>query len=161
MYRDLAQWSGIRHPVLKQGTSIREVVRETGISRKTMRKMLRHPLPQPTGRESRGILSSDRIRPQCGACSTETRHPPSARLSIKAIYEHIRDEDGFRGGYSTVKAYVRRSRPTWAASGNTPTTCWLPWKGTRDRLPVSVAARGSARYLARFAPSGSSPKPVG
>jgi hypothetical protein len=25
---------------------------------------------------------------------------------VKAIYEHIRDEEGFRGGYSTVKDFV-------------------------------------------------------
>jgi hypothetical protein len=32
--------------------------------------------------------------------------PPRARLSVRAIYEHIRDEEGFRGGYSTVKDFV-------------------------------------------------------
>lgn len=45
MYRDVAQWSGIRRRILEQGTPIRQVVRETGISRKTVRKMLQHPLP--------------------------------------------------------------------------------------------------------------------
>jgi hypothetical protein len=33
--------------------------------------------------------------------------PPSARLSIRAIYEHIRDSEGFRGGYSTVADFLR------------------------------------------------------
>jgi hypothetical protein len=28
MYRDVAQWSGIRDPVLRKGISIRQVVRE-------------------------------------------------------------------------------------------------------------------------------------
>jgi hypothetical protein len=32
--------------------------------------------------------------------------PPRARRSVRAIYEHIRDEEGFRGGYSTVKDFV-------------------------------------------------------
>ena len=36
--------------------------------------------------------------------------PPSARVSAKAIYEHIRDEEGFRGGYSSVKDYVRHDQ---------------------------------------------------
>src|SRR5665811_1670684 len=35
------------------------------------------------------------------------RDSPRARLSARAIYEHIRDEEGFRGGYSTVKDYAR------------------------------------------------------
>ena len=45
MYRDVAQWSNIRHRVLVKGISIRQVVRETGISRETVRKMLDHPTP--------------------------------------------------------------------------------------------------------------------
>ena len=33
--------------------------------------------------------------------------PPSARLSIKAIYNRIRNEEGFRGNYGSVKDYAR------------------------------------------------------
>ena len=33
--------------------------------------------------------------------------PPSARLSVKDIYERVRDEEGFLGGYSTVSDHVR------------------------------------------------------
>jgi hypothetical protein len=40
MYRDLAQWTSIRSRVLRKGALIRQVVRETGISRQTVRKML-------------------------------------------------------------------------------------------------------------------------
>lgn len=47
MYRDVAQWSDIRDRVLRNGVSIQKVARETGISPKTVRKMLNHPLPQP------------------------------------------------------------------------------------------------------------------
>jgi hypothetical protein len=48
MYRDVAQWSGIRDQVLRKGVSIRQVVRETSISGKTVRKMLDLPLPERT-----------------------------------------------------------------------------------------------------------------
>jgi hypothetical protein len=37
--------------------------------------------------------------------------PTAARLSIRAIYEHIRDTEGFRGGYNTVRDYVRSIAP--------------------------------------------------
>jgi transposase len=37
--------------------------------------------------------------------------PLSTRLSVKAIYEHIRDIEGFDGGYSTVKDYIQRIAP--------------------------------------------------
>lgn len=47
MYRDVQQWLYIRSLVLEQGKAIKQVVRETGISRKTVRKMLANPLPPP------------------------------------------------------------------------------------------------------------------
>jgi transposase len=53
MYRDVAQWSGIRDRVLRKGVSIRQVARETGISPETIRKMLDHRLPQPYRPRSR------------------------------------------------------------------------------------------------------------
>ena len=53
MYRDAAQWAKIRHRILVEGVSRRQVVRETGISRKTIRKMLAHPHPPPYGSGSR------------------------------------------------------------------------------------------------------------
>lgn len=53
MYRDVAQWSNVRHRILQHGISIRQVARETGISRDTVRKMLDHPLPKPYKPRSR------------------------------------------------------------------------------------------------------------
>jgi transposase len=49
MYRDVAQWSTIRDRILRKGVSIRQVSRETGISDKTIRKMLNQTLPRPYG----------------------------------------------------------------------------------------------------------------
>ena len=96
MYRDVAQWSNIRHRILEKGISIRQVVRETGISRKTVRKMLDHPLPQPYGPRSRRY---PKLGPHTASVQRMLREnatlPPSARLSVKAIYERIRDEEGF------------------------------------------------------------------
>jgi hypothetical protein len=37
--------------------------------------------------------------------------PPSARLSIKAIYERIRETESFRGSYGSVSDYARSIRP--------------------------------------------------
>jgi hypothetical protein len=33
--------------------------------------------------------------------------PRAARLSVKAIYERIRNEEGFRGSYTAVTDYTR------------------------------------------------------
>jgi transposase len=107
MYRDVGQWLDIRHQILVQGVSIRRIASETGIAPSTVRKMRDQPLPLPYG-------PRDHRHPKLGRHTATVRRmlkenatlPPSARFSIKAIYEHIREE-GFRGGYSTVKDYVR------------------------------------------------------
>src|SRR4051794_29442885 len=53
MYRDVAQWTGIRRRILREGVSIRQVGRETGISCETICKMLKHPVPKPYGPRDR------------------------------------------------------------------------------------------------------------
>jgi hypothetical protein len=53
VYRDPVLWLSVRHRVLQKGAPIRQVVREAGISRKTVRKMLAHPLPKPYGPRGR------------------------------------------------------------------------------------------------------------
>jgi transposase len=107
MYRDVAQWSGIRDRVLRKGVSIRQVARETGISPETIRKMLDHRLPQPYRPRSRRY---PKLGPHTGSIQRMLREnatlPPSARLSIKAIYKRIRDLEGFSGSYSSVKDYA-------------------------------------------------------
>ena len=112
MYRDVAQWSSIRNQILRKGISIRQVARDTGIHPETVRKMLDHPLPQPYGPRSRRY-------PKLGPHTASVRRmlqenatlPPSACLSVKAIYERIRDEEDFRGSYGSVKDYVRQIAP--------------------------------------------------
>jgi transposase len=90
MYRDVAQWCDIRDRVLRKGVSIRQVARETGISSKTVRKMLDHLLPQPHKPRRRRY---PKLGPHIGTIQRLLREnatlPPSARLSIKAIYERI------------------------------------------------------------------------
>ena len=49
MYCDRVQWTKICRRILVDQTPIRQVVRETGISRKTIRKMLANRWPKPYG----------------------------------------------------------------------------------------------------------------
>jgi transposase len=108
MYRDVAQWAKIGHRILVEGVSQRQVVRETGISRGTIRKILAHPHPQSYGPRSRRY---PKLGPHTASVQRMLREngtlPPSARLSVRAMYEHIRDQEGFRGSYGAVKDYVR------------------------------------------------------
>ena len=38
MYHDVAQWTMVRRKVLEEGVSRRQLARQTGLSRKTIRK---------------------------------------------------------------------------------------------------------------------------
>jgi transposase len=60
MYRDRAQWTKVRCRILTDQIPIRQVVRETGISRKTIRKMLVNRWPKPYGPRSPGNSKSPR-----------------------------------------------------------------------------------------------------
>jgi hypothetical protein len=108
MYRDVAQWTGIRRRILREGVSIRQVGRETGISCKTICKMLKHPVPKPYGPRERRY---PKIGPHTATVQRLLREnitlPPSARLSVQAIYERIRDKEGFSGSYGSVKDHAR------------------------------------------------------
>ena len=87
MYRDVAQWSSIRHRILQDGISIRQVVRETGISRKTVRKMLDQPLPKPYGPRAEGTRSSGHISPRSSGWSRRRR---AATLGPDVNQGHLR-----------------------------------------------------------------------
>jgi transposase len=112
MYRDMVRWSSIRRRILRDGISIRQVARETGIAPRTVRKMLDQPLPKPYGPRTRRypklgphIASVQRMVEENAALQ------PSARMSIKAIYEHICDREGFQGSYQSVADYARLRTP--------------------------------------------------
>lgn len=108
MYRDVVQWANIRHRVLVEGVSRSQIARETGIDRKTIRKILAHPYPPPPSKRRR---SHPKLGPHISSIRRLLHEnaalPPSARLSAQAIFERIRGDEGFGGSYSTVRDYVR------------------------------------------------------
>jgi len=108
MYHDVTQWTTIRHQVLVEGVSRRQIARETGISRVTIRKMLAHPHPPSYGASSR---ECPELGPYIASVQRMLREnatlPPAARPSVPTMYEHLRDQEGFRGSYGVVKDYVR------------------------------------------------------
>ena len=99
----------IRRACHVEGLSIREAARQFGVHRKTIKKMLGFSIPpgyqrtQPVKRPKLegftgfidAILADDKIRPK------KQHH------TAKRIFERLRDEHGFTGGYTTIKDYVR------------------------------------------------------
>src|SRR6202011_3775080 len=105
-------YAAVRHFVFVEGNSRREAARVFGLSRETVLKMCRFSLPpgytrtKPVSKPSLGqllplidaILEADRTGP------VKQRHTP------KRIFERLRLEHGFGGGYTVVKDYVRIAR---------------------------------------------------
>lgn len=96
-----------------QGWSVRRIARALGYSRNTVAKYLEAEEVTPRYR-----LEAPRARPVLGPYEAVIRRwleedeerPPKQRHTAHRIYERLRDEHGFSGSESNVRAYVRTLR---------------------------------------------------
>ena len=122
----MEKWCEIRQRVLRDGVSIRQIQRETGLHFETIKKVLAHSIPpqfQAPIREKpkigpyleriAEILHSDRQRPR------KQRH------TAKRIFQRLREE-GYRGGYTQVKGQSGSSNRAVEKSS-------FPWSMSRER----------------------------
>ena len=102
----------VRRAVMVEGKSIREVSREFGLHRDTVRKMLAYSVPPGYRRQS--PPKRPKLEPFTGVIDRiledDLRRLRKQRHTAKRIFERLRDEYGFDGGYTTVKDYVRENR---------------------------------------------------
>jgi transposase len=112
-------YAAVRRFVFVEGHSRREAARVFGLSRDTVLKMCRFSLP-PGYTRSKPVARPklDAMLPVIDAILEEDRAGPvKQRHTAKRIFERLRDEHGFSGGYTIVKDYVRlaqsRSRETF------------------------------------------------
>jgi transposase len=140
----------VRRAVRVEGRSQRAVAREFGLSRETVRKMLAYAVPpgyqrqQPIKRPKLGpwlgvidaILADDKLRP------AKQRH------TAKRIFDRLRDEHGFTGGYTIVKDYVRgeqvRSREMFVPLTHSPGEAQADFG---EALVVIAGVQQKAHYL--------------
>jgi len=110
---DMEQWLEIRRRVLREGVSKRQILRETGMHWRTLKKILRHPSP-PGYRRNQSVRKPkidpylDRIR-EILKSDQQVHH--KQRHTAKRIWERLQEE-GFTGGYTIVKDVVRQLRRT-------------------------------------------------
>jgi transposase len=109
VYADMEQWAEIRRRVLTHEISKRQACREYDLHWLTLKKILSHeeppgyrrvapprrPLIEPLLPVIRQILDDD------------THAPKKQRHTAHRIWQRLKDEHGFTGGYTSVKDAVR------------------------------------------------------
>jgi transposase len=99
----------VRHAYFKQGMSKRAIARHFGISRDSVDKMIVYAVP-PGYRRTAPIRRPklDGFTEIIDAWLEEDRSVPrKQRHTAKRVFERLRDEHGFAGGYTIVKDYIR------------------------------------------------------
>jgi transposase len=119
-------YAAVRQFVFADGKSRREAARVFGLSRDTIAKMCRYSMPpgytrqRPAEKPKLGPL----IPVIEAILETDRTAPVKQRHTAKRIFERLRDEHGFLGGYTVVKDYVRieraRGRETFVPLAHPP-----------------------------------------
>ena len=96
----------------RDGMTIRQIARQFGHSRRTVRHALGHAVPHPEP------LTRDRAAPKLGPFQaiidrillTDADAPPKQRHTAAQVFRRIRDEHGYAGGYAQVQRHLREHR---------------------------------------------------
>src|SRR4051794_19435970 len=105
-------YAAVRRFVFVEGHSRREAARVFGLSRDTVAKMCRYSAPPGY------VRTRPADKPKLGALipvieailEADRAAPPKQQHTAKRIFERLRDEHGYSGGYTVVKDHVRRQR---------------------------------------------------
>ncbi len=99
----------VRRAVLVEGRSQRAVALEFGVSRDSVRKMLRYSVPP--GYQRQQPVKRPRLGPWLGVIDAiledDRQRSAKQRHTVKRIFDRLGEEHGFKGGYTIVKDYVR------------------------------------------------------
>jgi transposase len=108
----MEQWTEIRRRVLIGELTKRAACREYELHWKTLQKILEHTEP-PGYRQAQARRKPkiEKYLPIIGQIlEADCQAPKKQRHTAHRIWERLRDEQGFDGGYTTVKDAVRASR---------------------------------------------------
>jgi transposase len=99
----------VRRAVRVEGRSQRSVARDFELSRETVRKMLQYAVPP--GYQRQQPIKRPKLGPWLGVIDAiledDKQRPAKQRHTAKRIFERLKEEHGFTGGYTIVKDYVR------------------------------------------------------
>ena len=119
-------YAAVRKFVFIEGHSRREAARVFGLNRETVLKMCRFSLPPGYTRTK--LPEKPKLGPLLpvidAILEADRDAPMKQRHSAKRIFERLRDEHGFLGGYTVVKDHVRvcraRARETFVPLSHPP-----------------------------------------
>ena len=105
-------YARVRRAVLVDGLSRRAAAREFGLARKTVRKMLEYSVPPGYRRQQ--PVRRPKLGPWQGVIDAiledDKQRPPKQQHTARRIFERLRAEHSYTGGYTIVKDYVRSSK---------------------------------------------------
>src|SRR5580704_8086560 len=145
----------VRRAVRVEGRSQRAVAREFGLSRETVRKMLQYAVPP--GYQRQQPIKRPKLGPWLGVIdailSDDKQRPVKQRHTAKRIFERLKEEHGFTGGYTIVKDYVRSaelySREMFIPLTHAPGEAQVDFG---EALVVIAGVEQKAHYLAMDLP---------
>ena len=140
----------IRRAVLVEGRSQRSVAREFGLARVTVRKMLGYSIPP--GYRRKEPPKRPKLGPWVGVIDAileeDKTKPAKQRHTAKRIFDRLRAEHAFTGGYTIVKDYVRaatlRRREMFIPLAHAPGTAQADFG---EALVIVGGEERKARYL--------------
>ena len=107
------QWIELRRKIHNKEVSLRQLERQTGIHRQTLRKIRDHS--EPLGYRRSKPVEKSKIGPYLGRIreiiDADKQMPKKQRHTAKRILETLQSE-GFTGGYTIVKDAIRRIKKT-------------------------------------------------
>ena len=145
----------VRRAVRVEGRSQRAVAREFGLSRETVREMLAYAVPP--GYQRQQAIRRPKLGPWLGVIDAiladDKQRPAKQRHTAKRIFDRLKDEHGFTGGYTIVKDYVRgeqlRSREMFVPLTHAPGEAQADFG---EALVVIAGVEQKAHYLAMDLP---------
>ena len=112
MYRDVDRYAKVRRAVMVEGLSERGAAKQFGIDRKTVSKMNRHSVPPGYQRKDPPV--SPKFGPFVGIVHQilldDRDVLKKQRHTAVRIFERLRDEHGYQGGYTVVREFVAKER---------------------------------------------------
>ena len=151
MYTNMFKWRDIRRKVLVKGASKRSILRDYGIHFETLQKILSHS--EPPGYRQRTPRKKRKIGPYLALIeeilTQDLQAPRKQRHTAKRLYDRLRTEYGFDGGYTSVKEAVRsfrqRSKEVFMPLGHRPGEAQvdfgfakIDWNGKREKVALFV-----------------------